>query len=93
MSAIDKIDLPFLAPFSALDLRPWYWFALALVALVLIVNFRLRGSRWGRAWLAMRDDEERRGAQRRPARAHQARSPTASAPRSAASPAPSWRPT
>jgi branched-chain amino acid transport system permease protein len=57
ISAIDKIDLPFLARFDALDLRPWYWFALALVALVLFVNVRLRDSRLGRAWIALRDDE------------------------------------
>jgi branched-chain amino acid transport system permease protein len=57
MSAIDKIDLPFLDRFGALDLRPWYWFALALVLLMLLVNFRLRDSRLGRAWIAMRDDE------------------------------------
>jgi len=57
MSAVDKIDLPLLAPFGALDLRPWYWFALTLVALMLLVNFRLRDSRLGRAWIALRDDE------------------------------------
>jgi branched-chain amino acid transport system permease protein len=57
MSAIDKIDLPFLERFGALDLRPWYWFALTLVALTLFVNFRLRDSRVGRAWIALRDDE------------------------------------
>ena len=57
MSAIDKIDLPFLERFGALDLRPWYWFALTLVALTLLVNFRLRDSRVGRAWIALRDDE------------------------------------
>ena len=57
MSAIDKVDLPFIERFGALDLRPWYWFALALVALVLFVNFRLRDSRLGRAWIALRDDE------------------------------------
>ena len=45
IAAIDRIDLPFLGRFGALDLRPWYWFALALVALTLIVNFRLRDSR------------------------------------------------
>ena len=54
---IDKIDLPFLAPFDALDPRPWYWFALALVALALLVTVRLRDSRIGRAWTALRDDE------------------------------------
>jgi branched-chain amino acid transport system permease protein len=57
MSAIDRIDLPFLGRFGALDLRPWYWFALALVALMLFVNVRLRDSRVGRAWMALRDDE------------------------------------
>ena len=55
---IDRIDLPFLEPFGALNLRPWYWFALALVALVLVVNVRLRDSRIGRAWIALRDDED-----------------------------------
>ena len=54
---IDKIDLPFLGPFDDLQLRPWYWFALGLVVLVLVVNIRLRDSRVGRAWIALRDDE------------------------------------
>jgi branched-chain amino acid transport system permease protein len=58
MSVVDKIDLPFLERFGALDLRPWYWFALALVALMLVVNFRLRDSRVGRAWIALREDED-----------------------------------
>ena len=54
---LDQIDLPFLKPFSAVDPRPWYWFALGLVALALVVNVRLRASRIGRAWTALRDDE------------------------------------
>jgi branched-chain amino acid transport system permease protein len=57
ISAIDRIDLPLLERFGALDLRPWYWFALALVAVMLFVNFRLRDSRVGRAWIALREDE------------------------------------
>jgi branched-chain amino acid transport system permease protein len=57
MSAVDRIDLPFFERFGPLDMRPWYWFALALVALMLFVNFRLRDSRVGRAWIAMRHDE------------------------------------
>jgi branched-chain amino acid transport system permease protein len=57
MSGIDKIDLPFLERFGALDQRPWFWFALALVALMLVVNFRLGDSRMGRAWIALREDE------------------------------------
>ena len=54
---IDRIDLPLIGRFAVLDLRPWYWFALALVGLVLVVNVNLRDSRLGRAWIAMRDDE------------------------------------
>ena len=58
MAGIDRIDLPFFERFGALDLRPWYWFALALVALTLVVNVRLRDSRVGRAWIALREDED-----------------------------------
>jgi branched-chain amino acid transport system permease protein len=54
---IDKIDLPFLEPFDAVDPRPWYWFVLGLVVLALAVTLRLRDSRIGRAWTAVRDDE------------------------------------
>jgi len=57
MSAIDRIDLPFFERFGALDLRPWYWFGLTLVGLMIFVSFRLRDSRVGRAWIAMREDE------------------------------------
>ena len=55
---IDSIDLPFVGRFGILDLRPWYWFALTLVVLMLVVSFRLRDSAVGRAWIALRDDEE-----------------------------------
>ena len=54
---IDRIELPLIGRFGVLDLRPWYWFALALVALALVVNVHLRDSRVGRAWMAVRDDE------------------------------------
>jgi branched-chain amino acid transport system permease protein len=52
MTAIDPIDLPFVGRFGPLDLRPW------LVALVVVVDVRLRDSRIGRAWRALRDDED-----------------------------------
>src|ERR671932_792989 len=58
IAGIDRIDLPLVGRFDALDLRPWYWFALALVALMLFVKVRLRDSRVGRAWIALRDDED-----------------------------------
>ncbi|HWV88312.1 MAG TPA: branched-chain amino acid ABC transporter permease [Capillimicrobium sp.] len=57
ITPIDKIDLPFLDQFTSLNLRPWYWTALALVLVVLFVNIRLRDSRLGRAWIALREDE------------------------------------
>jgi branched-chain amino acid transport system permease protein len=57
VTPVDKIDPPLVDRFQALNLRPWFWFALALVILVLIVNFRLRDSRLGRAWIALREDE------------------------------------
>jgi branched-chain amino acid transport system permease protein len=58
ISPVDQIDLPALAAFdSAFSLRPYYWFALGMVAFVLFVNFRLRDSRLGRAWIAIREDE------------------------------------
>jgi branched-chain amino acid transport system permease protein len=57
ITPVDKIDLPFVEPFSALDLRAWYFVALGLVLIVLFVNFRLRDSRLGRAWIALREDE------------------------------------
>jgi branched-chain amino acid transport system permease protein len=57
ITPVDKIDLPFVSQFTSLNLRPWYWTALALVAVVLFVNFRLRDSRLGRAWIALREDE------------------------------------
>jgi branched-chain amino acid transport system permease protein len=58
ISPIDSIDVPALAPFdSALNLRPYYWTIFALVLVVLFVNFRLRDSKLGRAWIALREDE------------------------------------
>jgi branched-chain amino acid transport system permease protein len=57
ITPVDKIDLPFADQFTSLNLRPWYWVALGLVAVVLFVNFRLRDSRLGRAWIALREDE------------------------------------
>jgi len=57
ITPVDKITLPFLETFEALDLRPWYYLALVLCLIVLVVNFMLRDSRLGRAWIALREDE------------------------------------
>jgi branched-chain amino acid transport system permease protein len=58
IAPIDQINLPIFGEFdSALNLRPYYWTALALCLVALFVNFRLRDSRLGRAWIALREDE------------------------------------
>jgi branched-chain amino acid transport system permease protein len=58
IAPVDQINLPFFGEFdSALNLRPYYWTVLALCLVVLFVNFRLRDSRLGRAWIALREDE------------------------------------
>jgi branched-chain amino acid transport system permease protein len=57
INPIDHPDLPFLGQFTTLDLRPWYWLALAIALVFVFVNVRLRDSRLGRAWIAVREDE------------------------------------
>jgi branched-chain amino acid transport system permease protein len=57
INPIDRPDLPFIEPFTTLDLRPWYFTALALALLFVFTNIRLRDSRLGRAWIAVREDE------------------------------------
>ncbi|MGH9182557.1 MAG: branched-chain amino acid ABC transporter permease [Acidimicrobiales bacterium] len=57
ITPVDRIDLPLAERFGALDLRPWYLVALALVLLVVFTDRRLRESRHGRAWVALREDE------------------------------------
>jgi branched-chain amino acid transport system permease protein len=57
---IPAVDLPYfpgIGSFNLLKLRPWYWLILALMLVVLFVNLRLRDSRLGRAWIALREDE------------------------------------
>ena len=59
ITPIDKINLPwthdtFRYP---LDLKPAYWVALAMVFFTVFINRRLRDSRLGRAWIAVREDE------------------------------------
>src|SRR5690348_14001872 len=44
------------------DATPYYYVAIALVALLIFVSVRLRDSRIGRAWMAIREDEIAAGA-------------------------------
>jgi branched-chain amino acid transport system permease protein len=59
ISPIDKINFPwtdekFKYP---LELKPIYYVGLGMVLLVIFFNRRLRDSRMGRAWIAVREDE------------------------------------
>jgi branched-chain amino acid transport system permease protein len=57
ISAVDLPYFPGVGHFNLLQLRPWYWLILAILFLVVFVNLRLRDSRLGRAWIALREDE------------------------------------
>jgi branched-chain amino acid transport system permease protein len=58
ISAPDQPWFPALGQFdSALNLRPYYWLIFVILMVVLFVNVRLRDSRLGRAWIALREDE------------------------------------
>jgi branched-chain amino acid transport system permease protein len=57
ITPVDQVKLPFIDPFTQLNLRPWYWLILAITFLTLFVVIRLRDSRLGRAWVAIREDE------------------------------------
>jgi branched-chain amino acid transport system permease protein len=57
ISGVDQPWFPGIGSFTQLNLRPWYWLAFAILLVVLFVNVRLRDSRLGRAWVALREDE------------------------------------
>ncbi len=58
ITPIDKINYPWSdSTFNSLQLKPFYWVALAMLLLVIFFNIRLRDSRLGRAWIAVREDE------------------------------------
>ncbi|ABP55582.1 branched-chain amino acid ABC transporter permease [Salinispora tropica] len=44
--------------FGLLDIKPWYWLALSVVLLMVLLVRRLEHSRVGRSWLAIREDED-----------------------------------
>ncbi|MGI8802217.1 MAG: branched-chain amino acid ABC transporter permease [Solirubrobacteraceae bacterium] len=57
ITPVDPVYFPGIGSFDQLHLRPWYWTIFVIVLLVLFVNLRLRDSRLGRAWIALREDE------------------------------------
>jgi branched-chain amino acid transport system permease protein len=57
ISGVDPPYFPGVGTFNQLHERPWYWVIFGLVLITLFVNIRLRDSRLGRAWVALREDE------------------------------------
>ena len=57
ITPVDLVKLPGVEQFTQLNLRPWYWLVLVLTLIVLFCVIRLRDSRLGRAWIAIREDE------------------------------------
>ena len=88
ITPIDKINLPGRTRVQLpLELRPAYCVALGMVLFVVFINRRLRDSRLGRAWIAVREDEVAAAAMGVNLVRDEAAGPTRSAPPSAASPA------
>jgi branched-chain amino acid transport system permease protein len=59
ITPVDKpwAPIPGLDEITRVDITPFYFIALAMLLGVLFVNVRLRDSRLGRAWIAVREDE------------------------------------
>jgi branched-chain amino acid transport system permease protein len=57
ISGIDAPNLPGVGMFDQLHVKPWYYTIFVLVLITVFVNLRVRDSRQGRAWVALREDE------------------------------------
>ena len=59
ITPVDKpwFPIPGLDNITRIDITPFYFIALGMLLVVLFINIRLRDSRLGRAWIAVREDE------------------------------------
>jgi branched-chain amino acid transport system permease protein len=59
ITPVDKPWLPVagLDEITRLEIKPFYYIALFMVVVTMFINYRLRDSRLGRAWIAVREDE------------------------------------
>lgn len=57
INPIGRPSLPFIGTFTSANYLPWYYLVLALVVFSMFMIGRLRNSRLGRAWTAIREDE------------------------------------
>lgn len=58
VSLVALPNIPGVGDFNKIDLAPWYWLALLIIIVAIAFNHRLENSRLGRAWMAMREDED-----------------------------------
>lgn len=62
-AGLNGVAAPHIGGWSfGVNATPYYYVAMAMVALLVFVSFRLRDSRIGRAWMAIREDEIAAGA-------------------------------
>jgi len=57
INPIGRPWLPVIGEFPSNDARPWYFLIILIIVLSVFVIRRLRDSRLGRAWMAVREDE------------------------------------
>jgi branched-chain amino acid transport system permease protein len=57
ISPIGRPILPFIGAFKSSDPIPWYFLIIGIIILSVFIMRRLRVSRLGRAWMAIREDE------------------------------------
>jgi branched-chain amino acid transport system permease protein len=57
ISPIGRPILPFIGTFKSSDPIPWYFLIIGIIILSVFIMRRLRVSRLGRAWMAIREDE------------------------------------
>ncbi len=57
INPINRPVLPIIGKFTSSDLVPWYFLIIFIILLSIFLINRLRESRLGRAWMAIREDE------------------------------------
>jgi branched-chain amino acid transport system permease protein len=57
INPINKPELPFIGQFRPDDPTPWYYLIVAIMVFSIFFILRLRNSRIGRSWTALREDE------------------------------------
>src|SRR6202142_236220 len=57
INPVNRPFLPFIGEFTSRDIKPWYFLIIAIILFTIFFINRLHGSRLGRAWMAIREDE------------------------------------